>query len=131
LIQVIELPGTGAVWKGVICTIPFAIQVTSLLVLVIPPMLIESDAKWMANKKFIKSYFKRSVAVFSRPFATVAVTTVSVLQLLICSRGNPISELLLKFSESNNIWYWTGSFQVFITIPPTGYVWTPGSSAVS
>jgi hypothetical protein len=53
------------------------------------------------------------------------------LQLLINSWGNPTIELLLKLSLSNSIWYWTGSFQVLITIPPAGDVWAPASSAVS
>jgi hypothetical protein len=77
------------------------------------------------------SCFRISVAVVARPYATEAVTTVSALQLLINSRGNPTIELLLKFSASNSIWYWTVSFQVLITTPPVGYVKAPASSAVS
>jgi hypothetical protein len=54
------------------------------------------------QEKLVRHVCGITVGVVARSFATGAVTTGSAWQLLLNSRGNPTSELLLKFSASNN-----------------------------
>jgi hypothetical protein len=79
----------------------------------------------------VMGWFRRSVAAVTRPFATGFVITISPFNQWINSRERHTSELLMKYSGCNNIWYWIGLFQILITTPPTGYGRKPVSSTVN